>query len=846
MRHLFFFVFTIFTLTTAWGQSTGTITGTIRSASGETMPGVTIVLDDSRLGTTTDESGRYLLRNVPSGQHSLQASFVGFQTFRQTVTVNGTERLDITLTDNPSQLSEVIVSTQKRAESILDVPIAIAAVDGNFLKRQRIQELDVLSNYIPGLQVQLQSPNNPGFVIRGVTSDDGDSRAQARVSVFQDGVQISRSRGAVVELFDMERVEVAKGPQGTLFGRGAQIGAVHLIQNKARNNQSGEVLLSYGNYNSLYAQGFINQPVVKDKFFVRVAGVASQRDGFIDNISGGTLNGKGTYAGRLALRYLPGTRSTLDLLVNYQYDDYPGTSFKSGRYAPRGGTTDPNTAADLEQGTNLFTRRKVFGTTLLWNQQLTNRLTLNSISAYRWFNSHENFDADGTAAPALFLAEFANSRQWSQEFRLNYQNEGRFSGFAGVSVFSEDNAQRVPLITDERSLLALYTTVINQSVPAVPVIPIVFPDGSPNLTLTSAVLNSLLPPQVPRPLPPLKTRHEEAYANFGKNTAYEIFADGTYQLTSRLSLSAGIRGSYENQTGGYQADPAAVPSLIGLLVNNYPNILSRPTQGRYSVTKDYFSAVGRLVLDYKIGNQKAYASISRGRRPGVIQVSAIDTTLLRPEIVMSYEIGYKGATLANRLQYDLAAYFYDWNNFQSTSIVLQQGQLRALSTDAGSARSIGAEIGLRYNVFRNSLLYGSYSYIDGKFNDTDREGRQQQFAGNRFRLTPMNQVALGADLNFPVQSRFSIYFRPNYTYKSKVFFENTNQANLVQEGYGLVNLNAGVEFGSKPRVMVGFYGKNLLDQQYIIDAGNTGNAFGIPTFIAGPPRFVGAELRVSF
>ncbi|GAA4401494.1 TonB-dependent receptor [Nibrella viscosa] len=810
------------------------------------MPGVSIVLDNSRLGTVTDESGRYLLRSVPTGPHTLQASFVGFQTFRQSIVINGNERLDITLTDNPTQLGEVIVSTQKRAESILDVPIAIAAVDGNFLKRQRIQELDVLANYIPGLQVQLQSPNNPGFVIRGVTSDEGDARSQARVSVFQDGVQISRSRGAVVELFDMERVEVAKGPQGTLFGRGAQIGAIHLIQNKARNNQAGEVLLSYGNYNALYAQGVINQPLVKDKFFVRLAGVASKRDGFIENLSGGTLNGKGTYAGRLALRYLPGTRSTLDLLVNYQYDDYPGTSFKSGRYAPRGGDTNPNTFADLEQGTNLFTRRKVLGTTLLWNQQLSNRLTLNSISAFRWFDSHENFDADGTVAPALFLRELAIGRQWSQEFRLNYQNENRFSGFAGLSFFTEDGSQRLPLIADERSLLALYTTAISRLVPSVPLVPIVLPDGSANLSLTSALLNSLLPSQVPRPLPPLKTRHEEDFANFGKNTAYEVFADGTYQLTPRLSVSAGIRGTYDVQTGGFQADQVAVPSVIGLLVGNFPNVLNRPTRGIHSVTKDYFSAVGRLVVDYKIGSQKAYASLSRGRRPGVIQVSAIDTILLRPETVISYELGYKGATLANRLQYDLAVYYYDWNNFQSTSIVLQQGQLRALSTDAGSARSLGTEVGLRYNVFRTSLLYGSYSYIDGKFDDYDKEGRRQEFGGNRFRLTPMHQMALGADLNFPVQSRYSIYVRPNYTYKSKVYFENSNQPDLIQDGYGLVNLNAGVELGTKPRMMVGFYSKNLLNEQYIIDAGNTGNAFGIPTFIAGPPRFVGAEVRITF
>ncbi len=819
---------------------TTTLTGTVKSSNGQTLPGVTVTLDGSRIGTTTDDGGRFTLRNLPTGQPTLRFSFVGFKT--AVVPVQGSGPLTITLDEDEAQLAEVIVSTQKRAESILDVPVAIAALDGNFLKRQRIQEMDVLSNYIPGLQVQLQSPNNPGFVIRGVTSDDGDSRSQARVSVFQDGVQISRSRGAAVELFDMERVEVAKGPQGTLFGRGAQIGAVHLIQNKARATQSGEVQLSYGNYNALYAQATFNQPVVRDKFFVRLSGVASKRDGFIENLSGGTLNGKGTYAGRLAMRYLPGPRTTLDLLTNYQYDDYPGTSFKSGRYAPKGGDTSPNTAADLEQGTNLFIRRKLFGSTLLWNQQLSNRLTLNSITAYRWFQSDENFDADGTVAPALFLAENATSRQFSQEVRLNYQDEGRFSGFVGVNYFAENGSQAVPLFTNERSLLALYTTIINRSVPAVPVIPIVV-NGAANLSVAT---NFLLGTQAAPAGPPLKAFHTESFANFGKNSALEAFADVTYRLARGLNLSAGVRVSFDSQTGGFQADPAPVPSSIGFVVGNYPNVLSRPTKGQLSVTEDYVSAVGRLVLDYKIGSQKVYASVSRGRRPGVIQVSALDTVLLRPEVVLSYEVGFKGATLGNRLQYDLAVYLYNWRNFQSTSIVLQNNQFRTLSSDAGRAQTLGAEMGLRYNLTRNALIYGSYSYIDGKFSDTDEQGREQQRKGNRFRLTPMNQMALGADLNFPLQTKFSIYVRPNFTYKSKVFFEDSNQPNLVQEGYGLINLNAGVELGTKPRIMIGFYAKNLADTQYIIDAGNTGNAFGIPTFIAGPPRFVGAELRLSF
>ena len=126
---------------------------------------------------------------------------------------------------------EIIVYTQKREQSVQDVPIAVTAYSEEQLKRLGVQQFDELADYVPGLEVQEQSPNNPGFVIRGITSDSGAANIEPRVSVFQDGVSISRSRGSFVELFDAS-VEVAKGPQSTLFGRSALIGAINIIQNK--------------------------------------------------------------------------------------------------------------------------------------------------------------------------------------------------------------------------------------------------------------------------------------------------------------------------------------------------------------------------------------------------------------------------------------------------------------------------------------------------------------------------------------------------------------------------------------------------------------------------------------
>lgn len=137
-------------------------------------------------------------------------------------------------TPDAAPADSIIVTAQLREQDPIDVPMALSVVGNEQMDRMGLYEFDALSRFVPGFDVQNQSPNNPGFVMRGITSDSGTASNEPRVSVYQDGVSISKSRGSYVELFDIERVEIAKGPQSTLYGRGALIGAVNIIQNKAQ------------------------------------------------------------------------------------------------------------------------------------------------------------------------------------------------------------------------------------------------------------------------------------------------------------------------------------------------------------------------------------------------------------------------------------------------------------------------------------------------------------------------------------------------------------------------------------------------------------------------------------
>ncbi|WKN30111.1 TonB-dependent receptor [Porifericola rhodea] len=830
----------------------------VQQEEGMPVPGANVSLPGTTFGSISDLEGRFTLRNIPEGVYELMVSFVGYKTYRQTISLDANENLSLTieLEEDLLALDGLVVTAQKRTQLIQEVPIAITSYDGVFLQQTNIFEFDALSDYVPGLQVQLQSVNNPGFVIRGITSDNGDARIEPRVSVFQDGVSISKSRGSVVELYDMERIEVLKGPQGTLFGRGAQIGAIHLIQQKAENKTSAELKAGFGNYGQYLLSGYLNSPVVENKLFARISGIINQRDGFIENLSGGSLNGKDTKAFRTAWRYLPERNTVVDFIFNYQQDTPPGTAFKSGVYAPKGGDTSPFTYADLERGEELGVDRKVWGATVLVNHSLSNMWELNAISAYRTFDSYEAFDADGTAAPALFIMEKAVGKQISQELRVNYNNLQAFSGFTGINFFWEDGSQSTPLISDERSMFAMLNpfirgSIINNStliseqkeklLAALPAQPMIYPDGTVNL------ITHL--PDIPELLGPLsglavKDEHQEGQTNYGKNYAFEIFADGTYAISEHLDVTLGIRGTYENIIGAIESQDAEDFGRLSFVIGNFPNNIFPPTGGRVSHTETYFSAVGRLALDYKLTDVwNTFASVSRGRRPNVIQVLGTDISVLNDEIVWSYEAGAKVLSRDNRLQWDFNAYYYDYTDFQTQVARLTQDQGLIFETrDVGNATALGFESSLQYVVARPLQIFANYGYIDAHFDDTDAEGNAQALAGNTFRLTPEHSGSMGANLEIPLASWGKAFLRPSYNYKSKVFFEEENQPDISQEGYGLLNIRAGLKLW-RDIYELALYVNNALDQEYLIDAGNTGEAFGIPTFIAGPPRLFGIQLR---
>ena len=866
------------------------VSGRVTNEQGKALPGV--VVRCGNVNVQTDINGEFHL-NVNEGD-KLTFSYIGYYTTTKDV---DNKDINVVMKEDSHALGEVIVTTQKKKQSSLEIPVAVSAVTGSVMEKLNLHQLDDVAQFTPGVQIQLQSPNNPGYVIRGVTSDDGEAYSQPRVSVFMDGVSTSRSRASAVELFDLERMEVAKGPQGTLFGRGAEIGGISIIRHKPVDNLSGELSMSYGSYNQRQVSGFINTPIIKGKLANRFAFDYDARDGFIKNEAGGRLNGKNALAFRNSTQWWANDDTSIRLVLDYQHDDCPGTSFHS--INPMYGNSDPNSTANLEAGKKLGIKRNVGGALLNIDHNINHRWSFNSITGFRAFNSKERFDADGTYLPLLLCQEKGKGTQFSQEFRFNYDDKNRFSGFVGASYFYENSSQD---INAKANLQYLYPAFIQKSVKAslssqidnvkgllAQMLPAAY---QPMVDATLAKLmskwfpenptvdaNGNLIPQTATPdiygdlktalgavgmdldqvlagmgdngrtiqatlqgisAKPLDTAYTEQGKNYGTNQAVELYADGTLKLTKNLNFTLGVRGTYENQETGYSS--STVPSMFGA-------VLYHPTEnGAKVMAKDsYWSWVGRAALNYMIGRNNIYASLSRGRRPGVLYFNndPKDFETLKPEIIYSYEAGVKGSLLQGRLNYDLCAYYYDWYNYQTS--VFNATTSKYEYDDAGRAHSLGIEASISYSPCRYLNLFGNWSYIEGKFNNKDDNGNKQRFAGNRFRLTPKNSFAVGFDLNVPTGKKASIYFRPTYSWKSKVFFEESNEPELTQGAFGLLNFTAGYRMQpGKVYYEIGAFGKNVLDEKYVVDAGNSGRQIGFPTYVGGTRSVVGVMFKIGF
>ncbi|HTI66835.1 MAG TPA: TonB-dependent receptor [Caulobacteraceae bacterium] len=702
-----------------------------------------------------------------------------------------------------TSFDEIIVTAQKREDRLQDVPLSVTALGANVVAQNPISSLADIQTAVPNLNI---SPRNSSGVvaIRGIGFDVLTVGAEGSVAVHTDGVYQSRPTAALASLYDVERIEIARGPQGTLYGRNATGGAINIISRRPGATPNGYLNLSYGNYDAYSVEAAVGGPVAGDVLRARIAGKIDHHDGYGTNLYNGTdIDDLDTRALRGTLEFTPTPKASFALVADYfKRDDdsyaphYGGclTAVCSPATATRRGFTTPADIRDVSldiQPTNLNE---------LWGVGLTSRFDLNfadltSITAYRHGSSYYIFDLDGTAQPNAFITREEDYHQVSQEFQLSKRTD-RFDWLVGGFYFHEFNDARA-----------------NGH----------FPDfQAPNLTVLfqGGVLQT---------------------------DAYAVFGEGTYRFSDKVSLTAGARYSDETKKIAdertYTRGPAFTIARQGAPTAAIPCVtcLGLPDEVSFS------SFTPKVSLEYRPSRDKMlYATVQKGFKSGGFAAGAVGPSFA-PEKIWSYEVGLKASWLDRRIVTNISAYHYDYSDLQVGQVL----GLVSVINNAARAKVNGVEIEAKANLGSGFQLDGQAAYNDARFasyqsaNGGINPNLTLDLKGNTLSNAPVWTGALGLQYRTAAFGG-DVTARGEAFKSSRVYFSPFNDQNNSQAAYTLLNASLRYE-PAGGRWFVNAYINNIDDQT--VKAGSLVTVGAVGSWINTqllPPRTYGMKVGYSF
>lgn len=717
-------------------------------------------------------------------------------------------------TEDERTLDVVTVTAQQREQDIVDVPLSISAFGAEQIETFDIQGQNQLSYYTPGLIVQEQSTQRTGYVFRGVTTEVVTAFEEPQITIFTDGVDNSRQYGSILEFVDLERVEVIRGPQGTLFGRGAALGAISVVSRRPDlDDFSGSATAEYGNFGYYNFTGVVNIPLQEDRLGLRLAARTKKRDGTVDNRIGPIteLNSRDTDFMRGILRYQPTANWTTDFIVQYQNDDPGPTQFKSVVIPAAGGDTSPFTFATQDyEDQNI--ERETFAFVLDNNWDVSDAINLNALTSYRKVDALEFWDGDGTQFPFIIGRQITKQEQYSQTLRLQWTPDQPFSAYVGGNISYEEIDDQLGLGLNEQFIFGTFPVAPAETFSPAPGV---------ELPVSSLVFSNRL------------QSTERLGASFYTNVSWDV--------TDRLTLEGGFRYDWFDLDA---AQAATVAGEDGVAPIAFAGGLFGNTNGEFLTTSDSDALfTPRFVALYELtDNINIYGGVSQGARAGTVSLD-IDgqgngtDRVVDPEFVVNYEIGAKARF--GGLVADLALYTFEYTDFQTVDL----NDLAAGSVNAGEASADGLEFSLNGEVFDGFTIASAYAYHDGGYDFFVNGG--EDLSGNRFRLAPKHTFTLGGNYEYALASGYKLRTQATYAFRSQHFFNDDNQPGQEQDDYSIVNGAIGLH-APNDAWFVEAFGNNIFDEEFVIDIGNTGNIFGLPTAIRGEPQFYGVRVGFDF
>ncbi|UZW53692.1 TonB-dependent receptor [Sphingobium sp. JS3065] len=706
---------------------------------------------------------------------------------------------------------DIIVTAQKREERLLDVPTAIAALSGDQLQsRQILMETDLVK-LVPGLQVNSNfGQTNLNYTLRGIgPAGQFASSNAAPIGIYSDEIPQAFTAASGVQFFDLERVEVLKGPQGTLYGRNTTGGLVNFISRAPQldGELNGRMSALYGNRHKYALEAATDLTIASDKLGARVAVSASGTDGYMRNaVTKETYGDYTSIQGRVILvgnvtddldfqLKLFGNRVRGEASPGYFMGTLPGGSdlfgFTRANFARNETIIDRN---PTEQNTSAY------GTSLRVNWD-AGPFDIVSVTGVQKSAYYLDGDCDGGAS-SLCLAIFdTKARQFTQDLRLAYANDG-VNLIAGA-FYAQDTIRQ------------------------------------------SQILSFL------GQLGPLGLKLHNYFTQ--KRESFAVYADGAFDVTPELTVTAGVRYTWDTVrlTDTYAVALDAYPNG-NPVANLIPFSLVFDPNLRYPDQKRSPSALtGRLVVDYKISDGvMIYGSYSRGYRQGAFNGQAVteaSLTYVDPEKVHAFELGLKGQFFDRALTATADLFYLDITNQHVTSQINVNGTI-APSIAGLNGYSRGLEFDLSWKVTDRLTLRGGGSVLKTRYDDGQTVVGVSA-DGNRFPYAPKFATQVGADWKVWTNDKASVTFSTDWNYTGGYFYNpengkasNNRFLNRGSPSYWLGNARVTVGFGS---IQLSAWVENLTDQFYIpIIQDASGLTFNYGAL--GMPRSYGVTLKTSF
>ncbi|WP_084615720.1 TonB-dependent receptor [Solimonas flava] len=710
-------------------------------------------------------------------------------------------------------IETVVVTATRRSQSLDRVPLAISELGGETLEQSAIRDTQALQMEVPSLAVTVSGSENAGSVIRirGIGTSGGNVGFESSVGVFVDDVYLSRSSLALTDLVDVERIEVLRGPQGTLFGKNTSVGAIRIVTAQPVFRRDASLGLSYGNENAWLLRGMLNLPLVDEVLAVRFAAQLNQRDGFLHNSADGRdANDRDRYTLRGQLLYRPLPALSLRLIADRIAKDERCCAAPYTHYGPTapalaalGGTVfDPPAEDRVAFDRPLASKANDSGASLHLDWDL-GWAELRGLASYRDSDGRDRSDGDYSDVDLVYIP-YQNGTIRTKTGELSLHGvAGRLDWLLGVYGADEDlNLTMATLLGDDAG--AYVNLISGGAVPA-----LLYPSGS-GQTDTRAQQNG---------------------------QSWSLFTHNIIDLGAGFDLTLGLRWLHEQKHGG------------GSTVSDSPScnpLLPLPASVRFLCGADPYDAhyddnryTGNAALGRRFANGLyVYGSYASGFKSGGINLNPPTTAndgdqTFRPETVDAYELGIKAPFFGHRVQTRTALFWMDIDDFQLAGYNGQTWQVQN-----AQVRSRGVEFESTAYLLAGLSLRAAATWADAEFSAGPNDGKQMtnaprwsgQFGGSYERALPVwNASAFG-----------NVVAR----YQSEVNTGVNLDEHKRQGGYTLLNARLGLHLPAEFEVSL--WGANLTDKHYNLIIFDSPAQSGSYNGYIGQPRSYGLEVRKRF